>query len=456
MKSKFYIMLMLLTTFWSAAFAIAFTTSKAGGSSQKSIAVEAGVQYQLSFDLLHQNTSDVRFVISDGSAVTYIDESNLVDGNHTYSFVPSTNTIVVKFVRVDNDNISRTFEVNNLNVGKLGSQAEVFNTTIGKKGYKIVDHLGNVRVLVGDGLVSGKTVVESAVDYLPFGMEARTFGTYVRYEYNGKEIENELSEGAYDFGERMYIGKLGRFFKVDPMSSATSWNSPYLYGLNSPISVIDEKGLLGVVVTGTGRVTLLIITVAVNVSVVASNDGFALSIGPEFGVGAGLYGGAGVGVAFYPSVTKCNQLSGWGSNIGGNAAVGIGGGFDASASIQQDEKGNVSGLKGGLGGGAGKMGAGAGAEGHFSATYTFMSPTLTYDEMKSLMEDMGLDLGLLDKAKNLNSSQGLVAKTNKVPVTNSAQPKNNKVSYSVNTKGGNLSVRSGASSGSKVITTLAN
>ncbi|MCX6181777.1 MAG: hypothetical protein NT150_07610, partial [Bacteroidetes bacterium] len=142
MNSKFKIILLLLTTRWSAAFAITFTITQVNGSSEKSIAVESGVQQQLSFDFLHQNTSDVRLVISDGSAVTYVDESNLIDGYHSYVFVPGSTTVVVKFVRVDNDNTSRTFEVTNLNVGTIEEGAETSNSMIGKKEYEVVDHLG--------------------------------------------------------------------------------------------------------------------------------------------------------------------------------------------------------------------------------------------------------------------------------------------------------------------------
>ncbi|MCX6181775.1 MAG: hypothetical protein NT150_07600 [Bacteroidetes bacterium] len=264
MKSKFYIVLMLLTTFWSAAFAITFTTTQVNGSSEKSIAVESGVQQQLSFDFLHQNTSDVRLVISDGSSVTYVDESNLADGYHSYVFVPGSTTVVVKFVRVDNDNTSRTFEVNNLTVGTIEEGAETSNSMIGKKEYEVVDHQGNVRVVMNDALINGKSEIVSSIDYLPFGMVARKYKKGVNtysFGMQGQLTTDEMhGEGNWvDFKYRSADPRLGRFFAIDPLYKKYPWYTPYQFSGNKVIHAVELEGLEEHVLTEThdaaGKVT---------------------------------------------------------------------------------------------------------------------------------------------------------------------------------------------------------
>ncbi|MCX6180582.1 MAG: hypothetical protein NT150_01465, partial [Bacteroidetes bacterium] len=145
-----------------------------------------------------------------------------------------------KFVRVDNDNTSRTFEVTNLNVGTIEEGAETSNSMIGKKEYEVVDHLGNVRALVADGLVSGKTEVISAVDYLPFGMEARVYSSHYRYGMNGQESESELLKGIYSAQFWRYDSRLGRRWNLDPKPSIGI--SQYSCFENNPNWFVDKLG----------------------------------------------------------------------------------------------------------------------------------------------------------------------------------------------------------------------
>jgi RHS repeat-associated protein len=74
-------------------------------------------------------------------------------------------------------------------------------------------------------------------------MVGRTFsaGTY-RYGFNGKEKNNEFSEGVYDLGARIYDSRNGRMFSGDPMASFYAWQTPYAYINNSPVSKIDFNG----------------------------------------------------------------------------------------------------------------------------------------------------------------------------------------------------------------------
>ncbi len=77
-------------------------------------------------------------------------------------------------------------------------------------------------------------------------MTGRTFsapgkGKY-RYGFNGKERDDELNVdgGSYDFGARIYDGRLGRWLSPDPKSQFIE--SPYFAFVNSPICIIDPDG----------------------------------------------------------------------------------------------------------------------------------------------------------------------------------------------------------------------
>src|SRR5690606_26455610 len=73
------------------------------------------------------------------------------------------------------------------------------------------------------------SAIVQADDYYPFGM---TFNSYRRenivankYLYNGKELQNDLDLGWYDYGARMYMPDLGRFGAMDPLTDLmVSWS----------------------------------------------------------------------------------------------------------------------------------------------------------------------------------------------------------------------------------------
>jgi RHS repeat-associated protein len=72
---------------------------------------------------------------------------------------------------------------------------------------------------------------------------AREIGAY-RYAFNGKEKEKEYFEGAYDFGERIYDNRIGRWWSDDPLEAAYTSFSPYNFVTNSPIIAFDPDGRL--------------------------------------------------------------------------------------------------------------------------------------------------------------------------------------------------------------------
>jgi RHS repeat-associated protein len=67
-------------------------------------------------------------------------------------------------------------------------------------------------------------------------------GSY-QYKYNGKEYQDELGLNFYDYGARNYDPALGRWMNIDPLAEKYYKNSPYSYGLNSPVYFIDPDGM---------------------------------------------------------------------------------------------------------------------------------------------------------------------------------------------------------------------
>ncbi|MET3047424.1 deaminase domain-containing protein [Flavobacterium covae] len=86
--------------------------------------------------------------------------------------------------------------------------------------------------------------------YYPFGSlvpNRHGSSSAYRYGFNGKENDNEvMGEGNFeDYGMRMYMPRLGRFFNVDPLTSKYPMLTPYQFASDSPIQNIDLDGLEG-------------------------------------------------------------------------------------------------------------------------------------------------------------------------------------------------------------------
>jgi len=64
-------------------------------------------------------------------------------------------------------------------------------------------------------------------------------GSYVKYKFGGKELQET---GMYDFGARMYMADIGRWFAVDPLNEKYLNTSPFVYAVNNPLRYIDPDG----------------------------------------------------------------------------------------------------------------------------------------------------------------------------------------------------------------------
>ncbi len=110
--------------------------------------------------------------------------------------------------------------------------------------YTIKDHLGNARE---NFRASGGTAITHLEDmhYYPFGMLMEGMGTNSPtndYAYNGKELNEDFGLNLSDYGARWYDAGLGRWWSVDPLGEKYLGWSPYNYGVNDPIRMVDLDG----------------------------------------------------------------------------------------------------------------------------------------------------------------------------------------------------------------------
>ncbi|WP_052308564.1 RHS repeat domain-containing protein [Solitalea canadensis] len=107
--------------------------------------------------------------------------------------------------------------------------------------YNLSDHLGNVRVSL-DKDPTGIARVIQEDEYYAFGLrKGITSSSNNRYLYNGKELQEGLSQ--YDYGARFYDPVLGRWHVIDPLADKMRRHSPYNYAFDNPIRFIDPDGM---------------------------------------------------------------------------------------------------------------------------------------------------------------------------------------------------------------------
>lgn len=145
-------------------------------------------------------------------------------------------------------------------------EGRVFNANVGTTSadalryeYSIRDHLGNTRLTFTDKSSDGKVDLITGVNnevlqenhYYPFGLVMN--GPWMndaaidnKYQYNGKEINDDFGLGWNDYGARWYDATVGRWWSVDLMLGKTQDFSPFVYVDNNPFSFTDPTGMFGV------------------------------------------------------------------------------------------------------------------------------------------------------------------------------------------------------------------
>ena len=132
--------------------------------------------------------------------------------------------------------------------------------------FHYTDHLGNVRLSFSTRS-NGRLEVMNENHYYPFGMKhsvyvpltKKIFGltpgeedlkikvvtkTDYLYEYNGKELQDELNLNLYDYHARNYDPAIGRWINVDPLAEVQPNKTPYHFVSNNPINRVDPTGML--------------------------------------------------------------------------------------------------------------------------------------------------------------------------------------------------------------------
>lgn len=135
------------------------------------------------------------------------------------------------------------------------AEGRVFNDAgINKYEYSIRDHLGNTRLTFRDKNANGVVDVSPEANevvqenhYYPFGLN--TEGPWMndaaidnKYQYNGKEWNNDFGLNWNDYGARWYDAAIGKWHAVDPLTVKYQNWSPYNYALNNPIIYVDPDG----------------------------------------------------------------------------------------------------------------------------------------------------------------------------------------------------------------------
>ncbi|WKL47610.1 DUF6443 domain-containing protein [Flavobacterium pectinovorum] len=113
--------------------------------------------------------------------------------------------------------------------------------------FQYKDHLGNVRLSYARNPTTQVLEIIEEDNYYPFGLKHKGYNdsmaTNNTYKYNGKELQDELGLGVYDYGARNYDPALGRWMNIDPLAEKGRRWSPYNYAMDNPVYFIDPDGM---------------------------------------------------------------------------------------------------------------------------------------------------------------------------------------------------------------------
>lgn len=118
--------------------------------------------------------------------------------------------------------------------------------------YYLKDHLFSNRITFADVNVNGSInsateILQEETDY-PFGLQQSGFNTSIagvenKYQYNGKEFNDDFGLNMCDYGARWYMADLGRWGANDPLAEKYLDMSAYNYVANNPLKYIDPDGM---------------------------------------------------------------------------------------------------------------------------------------------------------------------------------------------------------------------
>ncbi|NER12755.1 hypothetical protein GWK08_04835 [Leptobacterium flavescens] len=188
------------------------------------------------------------------------------DQNKKINYIYDAAGMKLKKVVTDGSSLTTTeyaanFVYENSNL-QFFSTAEGYVEPDGSNGYDYIyqckDHLGNIRLSYsddnGDGSVTSSEIREEN-NYYPFGLKHKGYNSAVigrnhKYEYQGKENQEELGLEWQDFGWRNHDPALGRWMNLDPLAEKFIEYSPYNSMMNNPMKFIDPDGRFTVNING--------------------------------------------------------------------------------------------------------------------------------------------------------------------------------------------------------------
>ena len=115
--------------------------------------------------------------------------------------------------------------------------------------YQYKGHLGNNRLSFMRN--AGTVAIVKKINYYPFGLTQKGYNNLTtslgsagakKYQYNGKELQDDYGLDLYDYGARFYDPQFGRWFTIDPNAEKYYQWSSYNYTINNPIRFIDPDG----------------------------------------------------------------------------------------------------------------------------------------------------------------------------------------------------------------------
>ena len=122
----------------------------------------------------------------------------------------------------------------------VGARPRSIQFSLYEPEYYLTDHLGSPRVVV-----NGDNVVCSRNDYYPFGGRWNSDGeaSTNRWQFNGKESQQDFGLHFLDYGARIYDSRDGRWLTQDPLSEDYYSVSPYAFCGGDPVNRIDPNGM---------------------------------------------------------------------------------------------------------------------------------------------------------------------------------------------------------------------
>lgn len=171
----------------------------------------------------------------------------------------TTDSIEVEYTLHGSERVGQHREVFNANdrnvlTTSIAAREDLHNSgwrytrIINRTVYELKDHLGNVRVVIGDvkELQTGgwyMADVKAYNNYYVFGMqqpERCWQSNEYRYGFNGQEKVDEIASGHYTAEFWEYDSRTGRRWNLDPKPVA--WESGYAVNRNNPLYNSDPKG----------------------------------------------------------------------------------------------------------------------------------------------------------------------------------------------------------------------